>query len=61
MFRPEVEVVGKTTLVLTEQTMVVNPERLGPCVGRLTFEELRAVDGALIVVLGLDRTVLDDT
>lgn len=54
-FRPEVEVRGKTTLVLAEQTMAIDPERLGDRVGTLSLDELRAVDAALITVLGLDR------
>lgn len=54
-FRPEVEVGGTTTRVMVEQLAVVDPEtRLGDFVGRLSAEELRAVDAALIVVLGLD-------
>lgn len=54
-FRPQVEVAGKTTLVLAEQTTAVAPERLGDRVGALSHDELRAVDAALITVLGLDR------
>ncbi|WP_433470138.1 type II toxin-antitoxin system PemK/MazF family toxin [Spirillospora sp. CA-128828] len=52
-FRPEVEVEGKTTRVLTEQTAAVDPQRLGSHVGALSFSELRAVDAALLTVLGL--------
>lgn len=53
-FRPEVEVDGKTTLVLVEQTAAVDPQRLGHLVGHLSAAELSAVDNALHVVLGLD-------
>jgi mRNA-degrading endonuclease toxin of MazEF toxin-antitoxin module len=36
-----------------EQTTVVDPERLGASAGRLHAHELRAVDDALMLVLGL--------
>ncbi|NVI89193.1 type II toxin-antitoxin system PemK/MazF family toxin [Actinomadura sp. BRA 177] len=52
-FRPEVEVAGKTTRVLAEQTAAIDPQRLGSQVGTLSFNELRAVDAALLTVLGL--------
>src|SRR5256714_8961796 len=35
-FRPEVEIAGKTTLVLVEQNAAVDPQRLGRLVGHLT-------------------------
>ncbi len=54
-FRPEVEVAGKTTRVLAEQTTAVDPGRLGDRVGVLTLSELQAVDAALVTVLGLSR------
>jgi mRNA interferase MazF len=54
-FRPEIEVRGKTTRVLAEQTTAVDPQRLGDHVGTLSLDEQRAVDAALITVLGLDR------
>lgn len=50
-FRPEVEIDGRTTLVLAEQTAAVDPSRLGDSAGHLTFEELRRVDAALRLVL----------
>jgi mRNA interferase MazF len=53
-FRPEVEVQGKTTYVLAEQTAAVDPERLGDLVGHLTRREMSAVDDALRAVLHLD-------
>lgn len=56
-FRPEVEVAGKTTRVLAEQTTAIDPGRLGDRVGTLSLDELRAVDAALITVLGLDRAL----
>jgi mRNA interferase MazF len=53
-FRPEVEVAGVATRVLVEQLGAVDVQRLGRRVGRLTVEEMWAVDDALSVALGLD-------
>lgn len=52
-FRPAIKLDGHTTRVVVEQTTVVDPQRLGPSVGRLDLSELRAVDDALALVLGL--------
>ena len=52
-FRPEVEVAGETTRILVEQLRAVDRERLGEQASRLTAGELRAVDDALELVLGL--------
>jgi mRNA interferase MazF len=52
-FRPEVEIAGQPTRVLAEQTAAVDPSRLGESSGHLTCEELRRVDAALRLVLGL--------
>jgi len=52
-FRPAIEVAGKETRVLVEQTTVVDPARLGRSAGRLESSELQAVDEALALVLGL--------
>jgi len=52
-FRPTIEVGGSETRVLVEQTTVVDPERLGRSAGRLEPNELRAVDEALSLILGL--------
>ena len=52
-FRPEVEVNGKTTYVLVEQTAAIHPERLGQIVGHLSPNEMSLVDSALRVVLDL--------
>lgn len=52
-FRPAVEVDGVETRVLAEQTSAVDPSRLGERVGHLAFDELRAVDAALRLVLSL--------
>lgn len=52
-FRPEVEIEGRMTRVLAEQTAAVDPGRLGDSVGQLTFGELRQVEAALRLVLDL--------
>jgi mRNA interferase MazF len=52
-FRPTITLAGAETRVLVEQTTVVDPERLGGSAGRLDARELRAVDEALGLILGL--------
>lgn len=52
-FRPTIELDGRETRVLVEQTTAVMPDRLGDSVGRLSAAELRDVDAALSVVFGL--------
>jgi mRNA interferase MazF len=52
-FRPTVTMEGTETRVLVEQTTVVDPQRLGASAGRLDVAELRAVDAALALILGL--------
>jgi mRNA interferase MazF len=52
-FRPTISLDDTETRVLVEQTTVVDPERLGRSAGRLDADELRAVDDALALVLGL--------
>jgi mRNA interferase MazF len=52
-FRPLIELDGQETRVLAEQTTVVDPLRLGPSAGRLDAAEIRAVDQALGLVLGI--------
>lgn len=52
-FRPAITLAGEETRVLVEQTTVVDPARLGRSAGRLDALELRAVDEALMLVLGL--------
>ena len=52
-FRPRIEFGGEATRVLVEQTTAISADRLGPSAGRLAAQELRAVDEALTVVLGL--------
>ncbi|HEX9415148.1 MAG TPA: type II toxin-antitoxin system PemK/MazF family toxin [Gaiellaceae bacterium] len=53
VYRPEVEVAGRRTQVLTEQIRALDRSRLGRRVGTLAQTDLRAVDDALKVVLGL--------
>jgi mRNA interferase MazF len=52
-FRPEVEIAGRVTRVLAEQTAAVDPSRLGESVGYLSFDEVRRVDAALRIVMSL--------
>jgi mRNA interferase MazF len=52
-FRPTIALDGKGTRVLVEQTTVVDPQRLGRSAGRLEAGELRVVEEALMLVLGL--------
>ena len=44
---------GSPTRVLVEQTTAVSTERLGESVGRLSARELRDLDAAIALVLGL--------
>jgi mRNA interferase MazF len=53
VFRPEVEVGGRRTRVLTDQIRALDRSWLARRVGTLAQTELRAVDDALRVVLGL--------
>jgi mRNA interferase MazF len=52
-FRPRITLAGQETRVLVEQRTVVDPGRLGRSAGRLEAGELRALDEALMLVLGL--------
>jgi mRNA interferase MazF len=52
-FRPSIDIDGTATRVLVEQTTAISPEQLGRSLGRLDAAELRALDAALLVVLGL--------
>jgi mRNA interferase MazF len=52
-FRPTISLEGEDTRVLVEQTTVVDPQRLGRSAGRLDAGELRAVDDALALIIGL--------
>ena len=52
-FRPEIEVKGQKTRVLTEQMGAVDKSRLGKSAGVVSWPELAEIDRALKVVLGL--------
>jgi len=52
-FRPTITLEGQATRVLVEQTTVVDPHRLGRSAGRLEVDELRSVNEALGLVLGV--------
>ena len=52
-FRPPIVLADRETRVLVEQTTVVDPQRLGRSAGRVGAAELRSVDEALALVLGL--------
>lgn len=52
-FRPTIEIAGTPARVLVEQTTAISPDRLGQSVGRLNASELRDLDAALALVLGL--------
>lgn len=52
-FRPRISLDDTETLVLVEQTTVVDPERLGRSAGRLNADELRVLDDALALLTGL--------
>jgi mRNA interferase MazF len=52
-FRPTIDLDGADTRVLVEQTTAVSPDRLGTSVGRLSAAEMRDLDAALALVLGL--------
>ena len=52
-FRPTINIEGTTNRVLVEQTTVVDPRRLGRSAGLLEAGEVRAVDDALVLILGI--------
>lgn len=54
LHRPEVEVLGQRTCLLAEQTRAITREALGPAIARLSHDDLRRLDQALLLVLGLD-------
>lgn len=54
-FRPAIDVDGRQTLVLVEQTTAIDPRRLGERVGHLSRAALQDVDAALRTVLDLSR------
>ena len=52
-FRPQIELAGEPTRILADQLRAVDASRLGDCGGRLSASELRDLDDALELVLGL--------
>ncbi len=52
-FRPTIRIDERETRILVEQTTVVDPQRLGRSAGRLDPSELRVVDEAVALIIGL--------
>lgn len=52
-FRPTIAIDGQDTRILVEQLRAIDVTRFGESVGRLSASEIRALDAALEVVLGL--------
>jgi len=52
-FRPEIDLLGRRTAVVTDHLRVIDRRKVGRRVHRLSSSELRAVDDALKLVLGL--------
>jgi mRNA interferase MazF len=52
-FRPMIDLERHATRILVEQTTVVDPQRLGRSAGHLDTDELRSVDEALMLLIGL--------
>jgi len=52
-FRPVVELSGTSTRVLTDQVRVLDAQSITGSLGRLSGEELQALDDALGLVFGL--------
>ncbi len=52
-FHPEIELDGELTRVLCEMVGAIDARNLGDHVAHLGHDELRAVDDALLLVLGL--------
>jgi mRNA interferase MazF len=52
-FHPEIELGAERTRVLCEMVGAVDARNLGTQIGHLTYDELRDVDDALLLVLGL--------
>ena len=52
-FRPTIRIGDQDTRILVEQLRVIDVARLGDSVGRLSAQEIHALDAALEDVLGL--------
>ncbi|GLZ79393.1 hypothetical protein Afil01_42000 [Actinorhabdospora filicis] len=53
IYRPEIEIDGHRTRVLTDQIYSVSPDRFGKFKGALDPAEIMALDSALLLKLGL--------
>jgi mRNA-degrading endonuclease toxin of MazEF toxin-antitoxin module len=52
-FHPDVVIGDESTRVLCEMVGAVDARKLGQHVGHLTLDEMRGIDDALLLVLGL--------
>jgi mRNA interferase MazF len=52
-FRPEIDLLGRTTRVLVEQVGAIDAGRLGELVGRVSPDQQWGIDEALLTVLGV--------
>ena len=52
-FHPEIELSGERTRVLCEMVGAIDARNLGQQHAHLAYDELRAIDDALLLVLGL--------
>jgi mRNA interferase MazF len=52
-FHPEIQIGGEQTRVMCEMVGAVDVRALGEQIAQLTLDELRRVDDALLLVLGL--------
>ena len=52
-FHPEVRIGGESSRVLCEMVGAVDARALGKQIGHLSLEEVRDIDDALLLVLGL--------
>lgn len=53
IYRPEIDFLGATTRVLTDQIYSVDHGRLGDFMGALEFDEIENLDRALLLKLAL--------
>ena len=52
-WRPEVTILGKDTLVLPEQILTADPQKLGKVVDTIPLGQLLDIDAALKLIMGL--------
>jgi mRNA interferase MazF len=52
-FRPEIEIDGRTTYVLVEQTAAIDPARLGERVAMAALHEMNEIEATLRLVFDL--------